>query len=223
MYYIYEYVDPRTNVPFYVGKGKGNRRFNHLRETAENTDNRRKYFIIKSLTQKGLTPIINIIEADIEDQNTAYDREDYYILKYGRIGYEENGTLTNVCLNNKPPTLIGEANGMYGKTQGQHVKDAVSHANKGRTAWNKGIAQSQHVKDAVSLANTGKTPHNKGKERTVEEKKAMKDGWAKKIENGYTPHNKGKTVPKDHMCENCGRSLSKQNYNRWHGPKCKRV
>lgn len=29
-YYVYVYSDPDTHKPFYVGKGKGNRVFNHL-------------------------------------------------------------------------------------------------------------------------------------------------------------------------------------------------
>lgn len=29
-YYVYIYSDPDTKVPFYIGKGKGNRCFNHL-------------------------------------------------------------------------------------------------------------------------------------------------------------------------------------------------
>lgn len=29
-YYVYIYSDPDTKQPFYIGKGKGNRCFNHL-------------------------------------------------------------------------------------------------------------------------------------------------------------------------------------------------
>lgn len=31
-YYVYVYSDPDTNKPFYVGKGKENRVFNHLND-----------------------------------------------------------------------------------------------------------------------------------------------------------------------------------------------
>lgn len=32
-FYVYEYVDPRNNKTFYVGKGKGNRLYVHLRDS----------------------------------------------------------------------------------------------------------------------------------------------------------------------------------------------
>ena len=34
-YYVYLYINPTNNSIFYVGKGKGNRAFEHLDETAE--------------------------------------------------------------------------------------------------------------------------------------------------------------------------------------------
>ena len=33
--YVYVYIDPRNNEPFYIGKGKGNRLFSHLNESTE--------------------------------------------------------------------------------------------------------------------------------------------------------------------------------------------
>lgn len=34
-YYVYLYIDPRDQRPFYVGKGKNERAFSHLSEEAE--------------------------------------------------------------------------------------------------------------------------------------------------------------------------------------------
>jgi hypothetical protein len=180
MYYIYEYVDPITNLPFYIGKGTGPRRFHHLKETLETTDNRKKYFKIQQIKSLGMDPIINIIVDGIEDNDLAYDLEDEYILKYGREGFETNGILTNICLNNRPPLGIGEKNGMFNKKHTNEAKKKVSDANKGKTPWNKGIPRDDTLKEAVSKANKGKTPWNKGKERSEEDRQKMKDGWAKR-------------------------------------------
>jgi hypothetical protein len=45
---------------------------------------------------------------------------------------------------------------------------------------NKGIPRDDTVKDAVSKANKGRTAWNKGKERTEQEKQKMREGWAKR-------------------------------------------
>ena len=107
MYYIYAYVDPRTNKPFYIGKGSLNRKFDHLKEHDGKTENKDKLAVIKDLKSYGLTPIITEIESNISSELMAYNREDYYILFYGRKGFEENGILTNKTIGGKhPPTPI---------------------------------------------------------------------------------------------------------------------
>lgn len=105
MYYIYAYIDPRTNLPFYIGKGTANRKFNHLKEHDGKTENRDKLAIIKELAANGLTPIITEIESNISSELMAYNREDYYILFYGRKGFEENGILTNKTIGGKHPPV----------------------------------------------------------------------------------------------------------------------
>ena len=47
MFYIYHYIDPRDNLPFYVGKGSDNRMYDHLYETESNTENRHKFYRIQ--------------------------------------------------------------------------------------------------------------------------------------------------------------------------------
>ena len=176
MYYIYVYIDPRNNLPFYVGKGSGDRKFHHLNETLETTDNREKFYKIQKLKSIGLLPIIETLVDNIEDETIAYQLEDEWILKYGRKRYEKGGGLTNICLGNRPPICKGSANGMHGKTRTEEEKKKVSAANKGKTPWNKGIPRTQEVKDAISLTNKGNTAWNKGIERSSEDRQKMKDG-----------------------------------------------
>jgi hypothetical protein len=180
MYYIYEYVDPRNNLPFYIGKGSGQRKFGHLKETLESTDNKKKYFKIQKIKSLGMIPIINIIVDGIKDADLAYKIEDEYIIKYGREGFEKDGILINICLNNKPPISIGDKNGMFNKKHTDEAKKKISNANKGKPSWNKGIPRDDNLKEAVSKANKGKIAWNKGKERSEEDRQKMKEGWVRR-------------------------------------------
>jgi hypothetical protein len=103
MYYIYAYIDPRNNQPFYIGKGTKNIKFNHLKEHNGNTDNRDKLKILKELQVLSLSPIITELESDIKNELIAYNREDYYILFYGRKGIESYGILSNKIIGGKTP------------------------------------------------------------------------------------------------------------------------
>lgn len=94
IYYVYLYRDPRNNQPFYVGKGYGRRDRYHLRETADNTENPRKHQIICDIRAAGLEPLIERIGENLNEPD-AYALEDEFILKYGRIGFEPDGILTN--------------------------------------------------------------------------------------------------------------------------------
>lgn len=106
MYYIYAYIDPRNELPFYIGKGKNGRKTDHLREHLNKTDNADKVKIIQELAAMGLVPTIVELESGITDENLAYNRETYFILKYGRIGFENGGILTNKALHGHPPKPI---------------------------------------------------------------------------------------------------------------------
>ena len=66
-YYVYLYSDPRNNKVFYVGKGKGQRAFAHLR----GKKNSRKARIIRQLRRVGLSPRIEILAHGLSDDATA--------------------------------------------------------------------------------------------------------------------------------------------------------
>ena len=63
-YYVYVYSDPDTKKPFYVGKGKGNRVFNHLKDQSESD----KVQMIKDIKSKGKEPLIEILAHGLDDE-----------------------------------------------------------------------------------------------------------------------------------------------------------
>lgn len=63
-YYVYLYVDPRTNRPFYVGKGQNNRIYCHLDDTEECAKVER----IAELRKLGLEPILEILKYGLNEK-----------------------------------------------------------------------------------------------------------------------------------------------------------
>ena len=103
MFYIYAYINPITNLPFYIGKGKDDRMYDHLNENSSKKENKDKWNIISNLLSNKTPPIIKILEDNITNEELAFNREDYYILTYGRKGIDLNGILTNKTIGGRQP------------------------------------------------------------------------------------------------------------------------
>lgn len=83
MYYVYVYIDPRNFEEFYYGKGKGNRKNEHLFYDDDSEKTKR----IKAIQKEGLNPIIKVIAKDLTERE-AFLIEKTLIWKLGK-------TLTN--------------------------------------------------------------------------------------------------------------------------------
>lgn len=81
-YYVYALVDPRTGLPFYVGKGKGRRVLDHFSEVAES----RKREMIKALDRECLEPGIDILAHALPDEESAFRIEAAVIDAFGLKG-----------------------------------------------------------------------------------------------------------------------------------------
>lgn len=99
VYYVYIYYDPRPGKnldPFYVGKGKGNRIWFHLRlnNVHNQTRNKRKYGVIKSIINEGYYPVIKKYVSNINEK-LAYEIELALINAIG-TRKDGDGPLTNI-------------------------------------------------------------------------------------------------------------------------------
>jgi hypothetical protein len=167
MYYVYHYIDPRTMLPFYVGKGKDNRCYDHLTESEDTTENRHKFYKIQYLVTNNTPPIIKKIIENITDEQVAYDLEEKEILKYGRIGFEENGILTNICLGNTPPNPKGKVRSV------EHCK-ALSIANTGKKKAPEAIQKTLDTKrkNGTLVSGMKGKKHNESTKSKIRQRKA---------------------------------------------------
>jgi len=91
-YYVYILKNPETHKPFYVGKGKNRRAYNHFRGNDKTNQLKQKY--IKELKTKGLEPLVEFFKTNISEIE-AFEIEKELIKKYGRI-HNNSGILTNI-------------------------------------------------------------------------------------------------------------------------------
>lgn len=134
IYYVYIYLDSRKpgtftyddlsfdHEPFYVGKGKGKRDTDHLRER-ELSDriNMFKNGKIKKILDLGMVPIIIRLKENLSDEESLQLEIDT-IAKIGR-GNHGNGPLTN---------LTDGGNGSAGRIFSDKTKALMSAQRKGK-------------------------------------------------------------------------------------------
>lgn len=84
--YVYLYIDPRNGLPFYVGKGVGNRAFDHLFEESDSD----KAFRICSIRESGHEPLIEILRHGLSDDQAS-------LVEASAIDLLGLDSLTNQC------------------------------------------------------------------------------------------------------------------------------
>ncbi|MBO7442488.1 MAG: hypothetical protein J6T83_05355 [Paludibacteraceae bacterium] len=94
-YYVYCLVDPRTNRIFYIGKGKGNRLFNHANDALDENISSLKLETIREIRSNGLLVSYYIIRHGLKEEE-AYLIESVLIdlLTYNNFNTET--ILTNI-------------------------------------------------------------------------------------------------------------------------------
>ena len=93
-FYVYELINTDSQ-PYYVGKGKGNRAFFHLKEAISSGKVSEKLCTIRAILKQGDEYRVRVV-ADGLSQNDACALEIKLIRQYGRKNYDHGGILTNI-------------------------------------------------------------------------------------------------------------------------------
>lgn len=98
-FYVYELIDPRTKLPFYVGRGRGARVKEYYKEDPRVTVHTK--VVMEDIKLSGDVPTVKIVSKDLSE-NESLKLESDLIKKYGRITKDPGGILTNKFAKDKP-------------------------------------------------------------------------------------------------------------------------
>lgn len=88
-WYVYALIDPRNSAVFYIGKGKGNRAFQHANEARNSSDvNSQKFQIIRDIQDKtGANPRVVILRHRLASESEAFQIE-AALLDFARLNID---------------------------------------------------------------------------------------------------------------------------------------
>ena len=123
--YAYIYIDPLTNVPFYVGKGSRDRATSHMAPSAKtNVALRSK---LEKLKKVGLKPIISIIRVSTHDAAFAIER--FLVAIFGKK-CDKSGDLYNLSDGGDGPHNLVRSEEAKRKTSESLLKFYQTHEHK---------------------------------------------------------------------------------------------
>ena len=96
IYYVYGLIDPITLNPFYIGKGKNDRAYSHLKLLKGDVYNPRKRKHIEKLLNENKTIEVKFYLSNVSSQE-ANNKEIELIKQYGRKDIDLNGILLNLA------------------------------------------------------------------------------------------------------------------------------
>ncbi len=158
IYYVYQYINPITGIPFYVGYGHQGRHLSHLNEAIRHpapTQGDHKLNIIRKLIRLNAPPTITIIK-NLLSKEEARALEIELIAKIGRL-HIGTGPLTNLT-----------PGGDGGDTTSQHPnKKEITEKKSKKAKGMVSVRLSTGEIKRVSIAEQHLyTPMNEGSKRT---------------------------------------------------------
>lgn len=205
MFYVYVYLDPRKRgrfnynleqsflyEPFYIGKGKNNRLYEHLTNKKNSPKNAKIKKIIKS--GYNIKDFILVIKRFVNEQE-AFNFEIDCINKIGRKNLK-TGPLNNLCdggkgsdtISNHPNKIRiieklkqykGINNSKWNKNYDEIYGVEANEQKEIRRLASTGILKTQETKNKISEALKNKEPWNKG---LTKEDKRVKSYSDKKVD-----------------------------------------
>lgn len=149
-YYVYVLVDPINRIPFYVGKGKGNRMYQHLKG---DKGNKKKVRYIENIRMLGFEPYAMKVQDNLTESE-AYSLE--------RIGIKYYKSLFSYLTNIKSVNGLEKTgrNKGYKWSQESLRKRSETIKEKHKNGY-KRPPMPESQKEKLRRANLGKTGPNK--------------------------------------------------------------
>lgn len=233
IFYVYQLRLVTEVMPFYVGKGKGRRAWDHLSEYSYKT-NSYKNSVIRAAISSGVEILVEKIFTNLSSED-ALAFEVWAIAAYGRRKFE-GGFLTNQTLGGEGRNgdkasaatreLLRVANIGRKHSESSRAKMRIAQAGKTnspecrRKISESNLANKRHLteehKAAISAFQTGRPTSEETKLKMSESMTGLKRSEEGK-QNMRDAH---KTLPKT-KCPHCDVWAIKRQLSRYHNDNCK--
>lgn len=183
IFYVYQLRVCDKELPFYVGKGKNKRAYEHV-SSVNSEPVGHKVNTIKRAIREDKEILVEFIETE-QTESDAFLFEKYYISVYGRRDLGQ-GPLTNLTdggtggVNMSPETKrkiseanVGTNNPMFGRTGESNPRFGTIHTDEARLKMseaNTGKTISLDTRNKLSAINLGKVASTETKRKMAESK-----------------------------------------------------
>ena len=242
-YYTYALINPFTNQPFYIGKGKKNRAMDHINEalkTSNKESNPNKLNTIREILSNNGKVIIKYIDTNLTEK-LAFELEIFVIELLGRSN-NNTGILTNMTKggegcggeNNPNYGKRGEDSIWWGRHHTEETKRKQSEKQKGKIISEEHKQNMRKPKSEQGRLNIAKArlesdyrPSEETKRKTSETLKGRPSpnkGRPMTEENKQMISERFLGVPKTKIeCPHCKKMTAVHTAKRWHFDNCKEL